>query len=154
MAIPNGPGAQTSPEELAALKAAADRYQQIMGQGAPPASPWGAPPNGGAPAAPEGVGLPLRVPLPDGRDYRITLWFGPQYANPNALIQLVGELMQAGLPLDIYQPKQQWGGNGGGGWQQRGFNGGGGGFGGGGRFGGRFGGGGGFGGGGYGGGWR
>lgn len=96
--------------------------QQQPQQGwAPPQQGWAPPqmqPAGqmqGGPAQPMGVLVPVEITGPDGSKVTTYLQFGPQFANPQALMGLISSLMQQGVPIRAFAPKQQgWGGNGGG----------------------------------------
>ena len=70
-----------------------------------------------------GVSIPISIETPAGK-LRAYLNFPGSYASsPNALLALIQQLSNAGLPLDTWQPKQQGGGNnrgGGGGGYNRG----------------------------------
>lgn len=69
----------------------------------------------GGPAQPLGVLVPVEITGPDGSKVTTYLQFGPQFANPQALIGLISTLMQQGVPIRAFAPKQQgWGGGGGG----------------------------------------
>jgi uncharacterized membrane protein YgcG len=119
--------------QLAGLLAA--QQQGRAGQmAAPLPMAFGAQPQGMP--APTSVLIPIKVPVGQG-SVKVLLSFGPEFAEPNAMMALLNALANAGLPVDIWVPKQQFGsgfgGGGGGGW--RGNGGGGGGFGGGSRWG-------------------
>lgn len=68
-------------------------------------------------AQPTGVLVPVELTGPDGRQVTVQLMFPAQFAaNPQALMGLITSLMQQGIPVRAFAPKQQggWGGNGGG----------------------------------------
>lgn len=91
--------------------------------GAPSAPAWGAAPTpAGAPAA-TGVSLTVTITLPDGREVPTQLLFGAEYAQPGALQALVGSLLASGVPLKVYQPRDNGGGGYGGGGRGRRDNG-------------------------------
>lgn len=106
----------STPEQLLAQLQQLQQAQQTQ-------SGWGAPAAAPAQAQPVGVSIPLKMES-GGQTIRVYLQFGPEYASPAALNQLLFALAQQGFPLDSYQPKQQsgWGNNGG----NNGYNGGGG----------------------------
>jgi hypothetical protein len=74
-----------------------------------------------------GVLIPVEITGPDGRQVTVQLHYGPEYAPPQALMALIGQLMQQGVPVRAFAPKQQgnWGGGNGGGYQNNYRNGGG-----------------------------
>lgn len=85
---------------------------------------WGQPQQPMTPAgqmggmAPQAVLVPVNLTGPDGREVTIQLSFsGEHAANPQALMALIGSLMQQGIPVRAFAPKQggNWGGGGGGG---------------------------------------
>lgn len=67
-------------------------------------------------AQPTGVLVPVELTGPDGRQVTVQLMFPAQFAaNPQALMGLIASLMQQGMPVRAFAPKQQgWGSNGGG----------------------------------------
>lgn len=65
-------------------------------------------------AQPLGVLVPVEITGPDGSKVTTYLQFGPQYANPQALLGLISSLLAQGVPVRAFAPKQQgWGGGGG-----------------------------------------
>jgi hypothetical protein len=106
----NGGGAATPPGWSAAAApapVATFGFQQPQMMGAP---------------APERVLIPIKIPTPNGGSLRVYLQFGGELANPQVLMQALATLAGQGFPLDVYVPKQNWGGGGfrgnggGGGW--------------------------------------
>ncbi len=79
-------------------------------------SQWQQQPAAGT-ASPSGVSLPVKMQTPGG-SLRVYMNFGSEFASPEALNALIEQLNAAGVPLDLWQPKQSWsrgrGGNGGG----------------------------------------
>lgn len=74
-----------------------------------PAAMMGAPP-----AAPQGLLVPVQLNLPDGRECTVYVQLGPEAVqNPMGAIQ---GLINSGVPVKAFQPRQQGGGNGGAGW--------------------------------------
>ena len=105
---------------------------QMQGWG--PQQGWGAPAasNGGVPV-PGKVLVPVEITGPDGSKVTLYFEYGPEHASPQALMNLVGGLINSGAPVKSWAPKQRgWGGGGGSGYGGNG-NGNGGGYGGGGR---------------------
>ena len=97
--------------QLAALLA------QMQSAGSPSAWAKPSPMAASAPAEVLGVSLPISLDTPSGK-LRCYLNFpGSAAASPDALMALVQSLMNAGVPLDVWQPKQQgWGNRSGGGY--------------------------------------
>lgn len=104
--------------------------QQAWGQQAPAQPGMMA----GVPAA-EKVFIPIELVGPDGSKVSCYLQFPGNFAEPTALMGLIGQLMSMGVPVRAFAPRQQgWGsrggynGNGGGGYRNGGgYNGNGGG---------------------------
>lgn len=87
------------------------------------ANPWGAPAPAGMPG-PEKVLVPIKVPTPNGGTVKILLQFpGEMAANPQTLMNALAQLSQT-MPLDVWMPKQNWGGGGNGGGYRNGNGGG------------------------------
>lgn len=98
-----------------------------------PANGWAPPQPAMMPAgqmggmAPQAVLVPVELTGPDGRQVTVQLSFGGEHAaNPMALQALIGGLMQQGIPVRAFAPKQGGWGNGsnGGGYQNNYRNGG------------------------------
>ena len=78
------------------------------------ANPWAA---AAAPAGipmPEKVLVPIKVQTPGGSVRMYFQFPGEMAANPQTLMAVLAQMAQT-MPLDVYVPKQNWGG-GGGGW--------------------------------------
>lgn len=106
-------------EQLAEAKAMIDAAAHGNGGGGAPAGGWGiAPAASFAPPAatatgPQAVMIPIKLPTPDGGTIRIYLAFpGEAAANQQSLMALLGQLSQV-MPLDVWVPKNSWGGRGG-----------------------------------------
>lgn len=115
-------------EQLEQLKALLAQAQQ---QPAPAAAGGWTQPQPAATGLPvTGVAIPIKVSTPIG-DVRVYLQLPAECAaSPQALQGAVQMLVNAGLPVDAWQPRQAtgggWGGgNGGGGYGNRGYGGGG-----------------------------
>ena len=76
-------------------------------------SAWGAQPKPQMPTEVLGVSIPISLDTPNGK-LRVYLNFpGSAASSPEALMNLVQQLANSGIPLDTWQPKQQgngWGG--------------------------------------------
>lgn len=124
----NGNGHATQPQN----PMAGWGQQQAWGQQAPAQPGMGMMP--GVPAA-EKVFIPIELVGPDGSKVSCYLQFPGNFAEPTALMGLIGQLMAMGVPVRAFAPRQQgWGsrggynGNGGGGYRNGGgYNGNGGG---------------------------
>jgi hypothetical protein len=104
-------------EQLAEARA---MIEAAAGNGHAPASGWAAP----APAAsfaaqpaagpgPSQVSVPIKVPTPNGGSLRVYFAFpGEVAANQHALMNFLAQLANV-MPLDVYTPKNNWGGGGG-----------------------------------------
>ncbi len=71
------------------------------------------PPQAAAPAAIQGVGVPVKIGRGRGT-IKIMLWLPAECASsPNALNAALDQLESAGIPLDVWEPKDSggWGGN-------------------------------------------
>jgi hypothetical protein len=119
-----------TPEQLAEAKAMIEAAAANNGGGTKPdgwglapAASFGAPQpanvSGGGPRA---VMIPIKIPAANGGSIRVYLEFpGEAAANPQALMGLLGQLAQS-MPLDVWMPKNNFGGGGyrngggGGGW--------------------------------------
>lgn len=123
-----------TPEQVAEAKALIDSAAAANGNGngggqggwgLAPAASFTPAAQAGLPA-PQGLEVPLKIPTPNGGSIRVYLRFGPEAAaNPQTIMAVLNALANAGMPLDVWMPKNNWGGrggNGGGGWggQQRG----------------------------------
>jgi hypothetical protein len=64
---------------------------------------------------PVGLLVPVSITLRDGRDVTVQLMFGPEVASQSQFIEpLIGALVNGGVPVKAYAPRQQntgWGGN-------------------------------------------
>ncbi|MBN2024388.1 MAG: hypothetical protein JW809_16525 [Pirellulales bacterium] len=71
---------------------------------------------------PTGLLLRAKMQMPDGSAAPCYLSFGPEAlaGGPQGVAQLVGQLMQAGWPIDLYPPRNNYGGGGGGNWNNGG----------------------------------
>lgn len=100
----------TTPQDPAAMLAGLQALlAQQQGQGA---SAWGKPATH-QPAQAEcvGVAVPISLDTPAGK-IRVYLNFtGDCAASPDALMGLVKQLADAGLPLDTWQPRESGGGS-------------------------------------------
>ncbi len=69
-------------------------------------------PQAAAPAAIQGVGVPVKISRGRGT-IKIMLWLPAECASsPSALNNTLDQLESAGLPLDVWEPKDSgWGGN-------------------------------------------
>ena len=78
-------------------------------------------PMAGAMPQPTGVGVPVKIPLPDGRDMTVRVEFGPEWAGR---LQDLGAvvLQMFGPYLAAWYPKGQGGGGYGGGYGNGGGN--------------------------------
>lgn len=117
---------QQAPLDPAALQAAlgqmlASHAPQMQQMQQHPAPQWGPPqqammPAGAmmqpAPSAAHGLLVPVGLQLPDGRDCTVYIHLGPEAAQ-NPMGAILG-LINSGVPVKAYQPRQQ--GNGGGNW--------------------------------------
>lgn len=93
---------------LGAVSPAAPTAPASWAQPAPAtAGAWGA-----VAAQPAGLPQPLGVLVPlnlqgsDGGKVKVMLQFGPEYADPSALRALLGALLAANAPLDVWYPKR------------------------------------------------
>jgi hypothetical protein len=80
-----------------------------------------------APAAITGVSVPVKIPF-DGGNIKVNFHLPPEVASsPQALTAAIEALAAAGLPLDVWRPKDSggsggWGGSSsGGGWNRGGY---------------------------------
>lgn len=67
---------------------------------------------------PQGLDVPIKIPAGNGT-VRLYLRFGPEAAaSPQSIMAVLNALAAAGMPIDVYVPKNSWGGRGGngGGW--------------------------------------
>lgn len=72
--------------------------------GAPAASGWNQPAQAG-PALVQGIGVPVKISRGRGT-LKITLWLPPECAaSPAALNAALDQLEAAGIPLDVWEPK-------------------------------------------------
>ncbi len=49
--------------------------------------------------------MPIRIELRDGSSVKPLLFFGPEWSSPDALNALLDGLAGAGVPLDVWRPK-------------------------------------------------
>ena len=90
-----------------------------MDQGTEESTGWNKPAASSANAPFLGVSVPIKVETPQG-SLRCYLALPPEVAaSPEAFLGAIRQLIDMGIPLDMYQPKQD------GGWQNRNGNGGG-----------------------------
>jgi hypothetical protein len=122
----------SNPQLLQQLSSLLNQQAVPVGGLAPALSPAGlafqpAPAGGGAIPHSHGLQIPLTIPLGNGYEVRVYLTFGPDIANnAQAIIALCTTLANAGVPIAVYQKRENnWGGGG-----NRWVGGGGGGFGG------------------------
>lgn len=128
-ALPNQPGAAAPPMDQNTLLQLAAMLQRAnpgaAGAGLAPPLPaaFG---QAQAMPSPTAVYVPMKVQVGQG-SVKVLFGFGPEFADPANLMNLLTALANAGFPVDVYVPKQQqgWGGNGGGGGNRWGGNGGG-----------------------------
>jgi hypothetical protein len=68
---------------------------------------------------PTGVSIPIKVPTPLG-SVRVDMHFGAEHATPQGIEALLQSLVNAGVPVDAWQPRSSWGNSNGGGGYRRG----------------------------------
>ena len=104
---------QAATSQLAALLAQMQAAGVATSQAAPAANGWNKPAAVAPTAEVLGVSIPISLDTPAGK-LRVYLNFpGSCASSPAALMALVEQLAQSGMPLDAWQPKQQgsgWGG--------------------------------------------
>lgn len=112
---------------VAARLAAAQPQPQPAGWGQPAPAMMPAGQMGAGGMAPQAVLVPVELTGPDGRQVTVQLSFSGEHAqNPMALQALIGSLMQQGIPVRAFAPKQGgWGNGGNGGGYQNNYRGGG-----------------------------
>lgn len=85
--------------------------------------PWGAPAMPMMPASsmasgsipqPTGIALKMKLQLPDGSAVPFDLQLPAEAANPQALQAIVMQMVQAGWPITVYEPRNNGFGRGGG----------------------------------------
>src|SRR5512143_812372 len=99
--------APTVQEQIQAALAAMMQQQPAAGR-------WAAPATTG-PQQYLGVSVPLKLQLPDGSSLRVYVQLpGELMQSPQALMGAIQGMMQAGLPLDAWQPQGggSWGNGG------------------------------------------
>lgn len=97
---------QNQQELLAAMN---ELLKRAGAQSAPVSSGWNQPTIAG-PAMVQGIGVPVKISRGRGT-LRITLWLPPECAaSPAALNAALDQLEAAGIPLDVWEPKDSgWG---------------------------------------------
>lgn len=111
-------------QTLAALQAQLAALQS-GGQAAPALSGWQQPAPVAGPVQVTGVLIPVNVQTPAGKVKCHFMLPAEAAASPDALMNAIGAMVAAGLPVDAWQPKDSgggWGGSSsGGGWNRGGY---------------------------------
>lgn len=96
-------------ELLAAMNALLAKASATAPSGAAGAAGWSQPSQPAAPALVQGVGVPVKIARGRGT-IRLYLWLPAECASsPSALNAALDDLERAGIPLDVYEPRESGG---------------------------------------------